>query len=98
VKSHGKLRVRKLQHEISVLENIISKETCMCNSLRENMRHPINVHRWRVLEVNEVKIDAFSPTDRCSSPVTFGPFPFPVPGPNCVRDGHQGQLVVQTLD
>jgi hypothetical protein len=48
--------MRKMKHEVVVLENIISKETCMCNSLRESMKHPINVHRWRVLQVRSQRM------------------------------------------
>jgi hypothetical protein len=40
----------RMRREVAILENSISKEKCMISALQEQMRHPINVHRWRLLE------------------------------------------------
>ncbi|CAG7815765.1 unnamed protein product [Allacma fusca] len=40
----------RLWHEMAVIQNSISKEKCMINALKEQSRHPVNIHRWRVLE------------------------------------------------
>jgi chromosome segregation ATPase len=44
------LNYNRLIHEVAMIRNSIAKEKCMINALTEQMRHPINIHRWRVLE------------------------------------------------
>ena len=43
----------RLRREVTILENTIAREKCMINALSQQMRQPINVHRWRVLEATE---------------------------------------------
>ncbi|CAG7833762.1 unnamed protein product [Allacma fusca] len=40
----------RMRREVAIMENSIAKERCMISALQEQMRHPINVHRWRLLE------------------------------------------------
>ena len=52
----GTKNYTRMRREVAVLENCIAKEKCMINAIVVQIKHPINVHRWRLLEVTQPRL------------------------------------------
>jgi len=51
--------VANLRSEIFMLEKELTKQKVKCRALEEELQNPLNIHRWRKLEVRSSRLNLY---------------------------------------